>query len=255
MSLSVVVITKNEAAVIGRCLESVAWADELVVLDSGSSDATCEIARRHGAKVEIDPDWPGFGPQKNRAVALARGDWVLSLDADEWVTPELRAAIERALAAPGPRAAFRMPRRSSYCGRVMRHSGWWPDHVTRLFRRGLARFSDDLVHERLIVDGETGTVGAPLMHEAFRDLDEVLHKMNAYSSAGAEALAQRGVRATLATAVGHGLWTWIRTYVLRLGFLDGREGFALAVSNAEGAYYRYLKLALRRDPPRGSEPG
>jgi hypothetical protein len=93
------------------------------------------------------------------------------------------------------------------------------------------------------------------MHEAFRDLDEVLHKMNAYSSAGAEALAQRGVRATLATAVGHGLWTWIRTYVLRLGFLDGREGFALAVSNAEGAYYRYLKLALRRDPPRGSEPG
>lgn len=250
MSLSVVVITKNEADAIARCLASVAWADEIVVLDSGSSDATCEIARRHQAKVEVNSDWRGFGPQKNRALALASGDWVLSLDADEWVTTELRAAIERALAAPGGCAAFRIPRRSSYCGRVMRHSGWWPDYVTRLLKRGAGRFSDDLVHERLLVDGAVGTLAAPLMHEAIRDLDELLHKLNAYSSAGAEALARRGMHATLATAVGHGLWAWIRTYFLRLGFLDGREGFALAVSNAEGTYYRYLKLALKQRPPR-----
>jgi glycosyltransferase involved in cell wall biosynthesis len=251
MTLSVVIIAKNEADAIARCLDSVAWADEIVVLDSGSSDATRDIARARRARVEVSADWPGFGPQKNRALALAGGDWVLSLDADEWVSAELRGAIERALAAPGACAAFRMPRRSSYCGRVMRHSGWWPDYVTRLFKRGAARFSDDLVHERLLVDGPVGTLAAPLLHEAVRDLDEALRKMNAYSSAGAEALERRGARASLAAAIGHGLWTWIRTYFLRLGFLDGREGFALAVSNAEGAYYRYLKLALKQPPRRG----
>jgi glycosyltransferase involved in cell wall biosynthesis len=159
------------ARMVERCLASVAWADEIVVVDSGSSDATVEIARRLRAKVETTADWPGFGPQKNRALALATGDWVLSLDADEWVTPELRAEIERAIGAPDFLPAYRMPRLSSYCGRDMRHSGWWPDHVTRLFRRGDARFSDDLVHERLVVNGVTGTLREPLRHEAIRDLD------------------------------------------------------------------------------------
>ena len=169
---------------------------------------------------------------------------MLSLDADEWVTPELRAEIERVLAAPHGNAAFKMPRLSSYCGRFMRHSGWWPDHVTRLFQRGAARFSDDLVHERLIVDGTVGTLREPLLHEAIRDLDEALVKMNAYSTAGALMQLERGRKTSLAGAVWHGAWTFFRTYVLRAGFLDGREGFMLAVSNAEGAYYRYLKLML-----------
>ncbi len=244
MTLSVVVITKNEAGVIARCLESVAWADEIVVLDSESSDGTPDIARKLKAKVTTTTGWPGFGPQKNRALDLASGDWILSLDADEWVTPELRAAIERAMAAPDSNVAFRMPRLSSYCGRFMRHSGWWPDHVTRLFRRGQARFSDDLVHERLIVNGAVGTLREPLLHEAIRDLDEALVKMNAYSTAGAMMQSERGKKASLAGAVWHGAWTFFRTYVLRAGFLDGREGFMLAVSNAEGAYYRYLKLML-----------
>ena len=244
MTLSVVIITRNEAAVIARCLESVAWADELIVLDAGSADETARLAGECGAKVHVAPDWPGFGPQKNRALDLATCDWVLSLDADEWVTPELRAEIARALATPGTHAAFRMPRLSSYCGRFMRHSGWWPDHVTRLFRRGQARFSDDLVHERLIVSGAVGTLGEPLLHEAIRDLDEALAKMNAYSTAGALMQLKRGRKASLAGAVWHGIWTFFRTYVLRAGFLDGREGFLLAVSNAEGAYYRYLKLML-----------
>jgi len=244
MTLSAVVITKNEARVIQRCLESVTWADEIVVLDSASDDGTAEIARRLKAKVEVTTDWPGFGPQKNRALALATGDWVLSLDADEWVTPELRAEIVHALAASNGHAAFRMPRLSSYCGRFMHHSGWWPDHVTRLFRRGAARFSDDRVHERLIVDGSVGALHAALRHEAIRDLDEALAKMNAYSTAGALMQHERGASTSLAGAVWHGAWTFMRTYVLRAGFLDGREGFMLAVSNAEGAYYRYLKLML-----------
>ena len=247
MSLSVVVITKNEAATIRRCLESVAWADEIVVLDSGSSDDTVAICRQLGAQAHVATDWPGFGAQKNRALARASSDWVLSLDADEWVSAGLRAEIEAAMAALGPHAAFKMPRLSSYCGRFLRHSHWWPDYVTRLFRRGKARFSEDLVHERLLVEGSTGALRQPLLHEAFEDLEEVLRKVNDYSSAGAAMLRRRGKSASLADAVLHGGWTFVRTYFLRAGFLDGRAGFMLAVSNAEGAYYRYLKLMLLAD--------
>ena len=148
--------------------------------------------------------------------------------------------------------AFRIPRSSSYCGRTMRHSGWWPDYVTRLFKRGYAHFSDDLVHEHLIVESKTATLRQPLQHEAFRDLEQVLHKLNGYSSSGAVMLKQRGRKATLTSAIGHGLWTFIRTFFLRAGFLDGREGFMLAVSNAEGAYYRYLKAMLLREKQKPS---
>jgi glycosyltransferase involved in cell wall biosynthesis len=252
MTLSVIVITKNEAAVIGRCLESASWADEIIVLDSNSTDETVSIARGHHAKVVNATDWPGFGLQKNRALALATGEWVLSLDADEWVTAELCDEIKRALAAPDNRIAFKMPRRSSFCGRFMHHSGWWPDYVTRLFRRGAGRFSEDLVHEKLLVTGAIGTFTAPLMHEAVRNLDDAIRKVNVYSSAGAEMLYQRGRRASLGTAIGHGLWAFVRTYFLSLGLLDGRAGFMLAVANAEGAYYRYLKLALKQDPPQNT---
>lgn len=244
MSLSVTIITRNSEAVIGRCLASVDWADEIVVVDSGSSDRTLEICREHGAKVRQTTDWPGFGPQKNRALELASSDWVLSLDSDEWVTPELRADLERAIAAPGGMAAFMMPRRSSFCGRFMRHSGWWPDYVVRLFRRGSGRFSDDLVHERVIVEGMTARLSAPILHEAVRNLHEMVEKTNTYSTASAEMRHREGKRGSLITAIVHGLWAFLRTYVFRLGFLDGREGFMLAVINAENSYYRYAKLAL-----------
>lgn len=245
-TLSVAIIARNEAHAIEPCLSSVAWADEVVVLDSGSTDDTVAICRARGARVE-STDWPGFGPQKNRAVERCRGDWILSLDADEAVSAALRAEIEGAIAAPGDAAAFRMPRLSTYLGRPMRHSGWWPDHVTRLFRRGRARFSNDPVHERLVVDGRVETLRHPLMHEAFVDLEEVLDKINRYSSAGAVRMHAGGRHATLSSALGHGVWTFLRTYVLQAGFMDGREGFMLAVSNAEGAYYRYLKLMLMHD--------
>ena len=242
-SLSVIIITQDEAANIRACIESAAWADEIVVVDSGSTDGTPEICRELGAKVYAH-DWPGFGPQKNRALDYATGDWVLSLDADERVTPELSREIEVVLKNETANAAYDIPRLSNYCGRFMRHSGWHPDYVTRLFRRGSARFSDDLVHERLLVTGETGRLNSELLHYAFDNLEEVLHKMDRYSTAGARMMRQHGRRATLSGAVLRGLWSFVRTYVLRAGFLDGREGFMLAVSNAEGTYYRYLKLML-----------
>jgi hypothetical protein len=242
--LSVTIITKNEADNIRACMESVAWADEVIVVDSGSSDDTVNICKELGARVHTTSDWPGFGVQKNRALSHATNEWVLSLDADERVTPGLRSEIESALNDPHGHDAFRLPRLSSFCGRYMRHSGWYPDYVTRLFRRGAARFSDDLVHERLIVNGSVGKLRQSLLHETFNDLDELLTKINRYSTAGAQMLSEKGKSATLKKAVSHAVWAFFRTYILRAGFLDGREGFMLAVSTAESAYYRYAKLML-----------
>ena len=206
MKLSLTIITKNEEACIRRCIESVPFADEVIVVDSGSTDRTVEICRALGARVVVTDDYPGYGPQKNRALDLASGDWILSLDADEWLTPELQEEIPRLMTAPPDAAAgYRIRRLSSFCGRAMRHSGWWPDWVVRLVRRGKGRFSDELVHERLIVDGRVGDARGVLMHEAFTELEDVLGKMNRYSSAGAQALARRGRKSSLVRAVVHGL--------------------------------------------------
>jgi len=245
--LSVIIITKNESANIRACLESVAWADEIVVVDSASTDGTLEIAREFTPQVHVHADWPGFGAQKNRALDYACKDWVLSLDADERVTPELRAEIEAVL--QHARAdGYEIPRLSSFCGRFMRHSGWHPDYVLRLFRRGKARFSDALVHESVQLQGSTARLRQPLLHYSYRDFEDVLSKLNNYSSAASAMLERRGKRGSLAQAVLHGLWAFIRTYFLRAGFLDGREGFMLAVMNAENSYYRYIKLWLKQKP-------
>lgn len=242
--LSVILITKNEGRNLEDCLASVAGlADEIVVVDSGSTDDTRDIARRHGAVVVETPDWPGFGPQKNRALDAARGEWVLSLDADERLTPELREEIRQTLAGPAA-SCYALPRLSWYCGRFMRHSGWNPDYVDRLFRRGSARFSDHQVHERLLPDGPVARLSGTLLHYSFRDFSSVLKKVDAYSTASAEAAFARGKRSSVAGALGHGLWAFIRSYVFKAGFLDGSQGLALAISNAEGSYYRYMKLWL-----------
>ena len=246
--LSVIIIARNNAATLRRCLQSVAWADEIVLLDSGSSDNTMEIAREFTPHVHQTPDFPGHGPQKNRALDRATGEWILSLDSDEWATPALRAGIEAAMAAPGDKVAFAMPRRSSFCGRFMRHSGWWPDYVTRLWVRGTARFSEDHTHDRVIVKGRIGRLTKPVMHEAVTDLEQMLDKINMYSSSSAAMFHGGGRRASIFTAILHGWWAFVRTYFLRLGFLDGREGFMLAVINAENSYYRYAKLTLLGNP-------
>jgi len=244
-ALSVIVITKNEAHDIRACLESVhGWVDEIVVIDSGSTDGTQAICRELGARV-VETDWPGFGPQKQRALEAAQGPWILSLDADERVSPALRAEILAAVAA-GSADVIRMPRRSNYCGAWIHHSGWSPDYVVRLFRRAQARFSADLVHERVLAaDGaRQGTLQEPLIHYSFRDFSEVLGKIDSYSSYGATQGAARGKRGSLRSALLHGLWAFLRTYLIQRGFLDGRMGLVLAISNAEGTYYRYLKLML-----------
>ena len=241
--VSAVVIAKNEEAVIRRCVESLKWADEIVVVDSGSTDRTVEICRELGARVH-HADWQGPATQRNRGIEHSRGEWILALDADEWVTRELRSEIEQTIATPSNVVVYRIPRLSSYCGRYMRHGGWWPDYVSRLFRRDAARFEGGIVHDRLVCSGPSGRLRNPLMHEPFRDMTKVLEKLNAYSTWGAERLYEEGKRSGLVRAIGHGAWTFFRTYVLRAGFLDGREGFMLAISNAEGTYYKYVKLML-----------
>jgi glycosyltransferase involved in cell wall biosynthesis len=241
-SLSVIIITKNEALNIRECLESVKWADEIIVVDSGSTDDTVAICREYTQHVYVH-DWPGFGIQKNRALDYASQDWVLSLDADERVTPELRKEIEITI-FDWSASGYEIPRLSSFCGRYMHHSGWYPDYVTRLFLRKTGRFSNDLVHERIIVNSVLGRLQHNLLHESFRDLDQLLAKLNHYSSAGAEMMAENGKEATLTQAIAHGVWAFVRSYCIRAGFLDGREGFMLAVSTAEGTYYRYAKRLM-----------
>jgi len=244
--LSAIIITRNEAGNIAECLDALCFCDERIVVDSGSVDATVEIAARHGARV-VEHAWCGYGPQKNFALSLAQGDWVLSVDADERVSDELADAIAVAMQSP-QFDAYEFPRRSSFCGRPMRHSGWYPDYVLRLFRRGVARFNDVIVHERVIYDGKVGRLSAPLIHHPVLRLEDALSRVDRYSTASAEAIVASGRQVSFMTGIGHGLASFFRAYVLRAGFLDGAEGFLLAVANAEGSYYRYMKawLAGRR---------
>jgi glycosyltransferase involved in cell wall biosynthesis len=242
-TLSVILITRNEESNLDDCLASLEGvAQQIVVVDSNSTDRTLEIANNYGALMAYPTDWPGFGPQKNRALDLATGDWVLSLDADERLTPALKSEILTAMNHSALVDCFAIPRLSWYCGRFIRHSGWSPDYVERLFKRGTARFSDDLVHERLIPNGTVAKLKNPMLHYSFMNYAQVLDKLNRYSSASAEQAFLRGKKSNPAKAVLHGMWAFIRTYILRAGFLDGPQGFALAVSNAHGTYYRYMKL-------------
>ncbi len=251
-TLSVVIIARNEEQRIERCLRSVQWAHEIIVLDAGSTDRTVEICRRWTPHV-YETDWPGYGVQKNRGLAKARGDWVLSLDADEEVSADLRREIEQRL-AHGEHDGYEVPRLTRYCGRYLRHGGWWPDYVPRLARRGKAAFSTAVVHEKMIIAGRVGRLDQPLLHDSSPDLERVLQKVNLYSTLGAEALRARGRTAGLLQTIARGAWTFFRAYVLKAGFLDGSRGFVAAVSDAEGTYYKYLKLWLSNDHPRGDSP-
>jgi glycosyltransferase involved in cell wall biosynthesis len=240
--LSAIIIARDEARNIGACLDALAFCGERIVVENDSSDDTAKIAAEHGARV-VSHVWEGFGPQKNHALSLARGEWVLSIDADERVSPALAQEIATAIASPKA-DAYEIPRISSFLGRNMGRSGLSTGYVLRLFRRGTARFTDDLVHERVVADGPVARLAAPLQHDAVNRLEEAIGRINRYSTESARMLAASGRRVTFTSGITHGLWTFIRVYLLRGGFLDGKEGFLLAVANAEGSYYRYMKAWL-----------
>lgn len=239
--LTVIVITKNEAHNIADCLTSVAFADEIIVFDSGSTDGTPDICKKFTSKVTVTADWPGDGPQKNRALAQATGEWVLCLDADERLSAGLVSEIQTTIKNTSF-DAFDIPYQSTYCGKLIQFGDWRGESHMRLFRRGKAQFSENIVHCRLVVEGKAGKLRHAIIHHPFHHLSAMLYKLNDYSNESAKALFKRGKKASLWTALSHSLWSFLRGYLLKFGFLDGREGFILAVSNAQGTYYRYLKL-------------
>lgn len=251
--LSVYLIAYNEADKIEAALKSVTWADEIVVADSNSTDATAEIARRYTERV-IQVPFEGFGRLRNDVIGQLTGDWVFSLDADERCTPAAAAEIRRVIAAPDAADAYLVPRRNFFFGRWIRHSGWYPDYrQPQLFRRGRLRYTEDAVHETYVLDGSLGRLDEPIAQVPFRDLAQVLHKMQRYSTLGVHRLDQRGRRPSMAAALGHGLAAFMRHYVLRAGFLDGWAGFLIALSNFEGTFYRYAKH-YERHAAGGAEP-
>ena len=252
--LSAILITRNEAHNLEDCLNSLkGLADEIVVVDTKSSDDTVKIAYSFGAKVTRTNDWPGFGPQKNRALAIATHPWILSIDADERVTPELAAEINLLIgrtqsdgddtnSVKKGHSAYEIPRQSWYCGKFIEHCGWRPDYVLRLFRKSNSKFSDDLVHEKVVTTDTVRKLKNHLLHFSYLDFSQVLGKVETYSTAAAQQAFSRGERSTIAKAMAHGAWAFFRTYVLRAGFLDGTHGLAISISTAETSYYKYVKL-------------
>ena len=240
LPLSVAIITKNEEDRLPECLASIAFAADVVVVDSGSTDRTVEIARAFGAVVYIEP-WQGFGRQKQLAIDRCRRDWVLVLDADERVAPETQGEFREVLAA-GTCIAYSLPRKNYFCGRWLRHAGWWPDRVVRLFRKDSARMSERSVHESLEVHGPEGILRHPLIHYANKDLSQTLLKVNSYSSAGANELFAQGKTASVFKAYLRAAWSFLHSYILRGGFLDRGEGFIMAVSDFMNVFFKYAKL-------------
>ncbi len=245
--LSVVLILRDEADNVGPCLETVKWADEIVVLDSGSTDDTLAKARAYTEKVFVETDWQGYGLQRQRAQAYATGDWVFMLDADERVTPELRQSIEQVVNGGNTDAVYAVPRLSWVFGRFICHSGWYPDYVVRLYPREKALYDDARVHEKLAfgTDLQLRRLKGDLLHYTYRDMQHYLVKSAGYAAAWAQQRQERGRSAGLTTALWHGIGCFLKMYLLRAGFLDGRQGLLLALLSAHSTFVKYADLWVR----------
>jgi glycosyltransferase involved in cell wall biosynthesis len=251
------VIARDEEANIGECLRSMQWCDELIVVDSHSTDRTREIAESLGARV-FERDWPGFGAQKEFAVAEASHDWVLCLDADERVTPELRDEILalREQGFPGT-YGYRIPRLSEYLGRWIRHGTWYPSRQLRLYHRAHGRWGGNAPHEKVLLDSRAVDLRGDLLHYTYRSFTDHQRKIDSYTTTMAEGMLERGKRATALDLVTHPLWRFFSFYVLRRGFLEGWQGFLLACLTAHYVRMKYAKLLILqrgqklRDEPRG----
>ena len=250
MKISAIIITKNEEHSIRECLSSISWVDEIIVVDSGSKDQTLKICKEFGVKVFSKP-WRGFGLQKNEALKHAKYKWILSIDADEIITPQLKKEIISIVKSNNPSSAYSIKRRSFYCGKLIRFSGWQSDFVVRFFQKKLCKFSNDLVHEKVIVNGDISKTNSYMIHNTFENFEEVIKKINIYSSLSASMLHKNKKKGSLKKAILHAFWSFFKTYIIKLGFLDGRSGLMLSISNAEGTYYRYIKLMMLHSSSNG----
>ena len=242
--LSVAIITLNAASQLEACLQSVRFADEVLVVDSGSTDGTRALAERHGARV-IHQDWLGFGPQKQFAVDAAHHDWVLCLDADERVTPELQAAIENALKSPST-AAFRFPRCNRFLGRYLRHGEGYPDWSLRLFDRRQARWSSDAVHEKVETNGRVADLTGDLLHDSAESLATYLAKQNRYTTLAAEMALASGKRASVGRIAFSPLVRFVKFYFIRQGFRDGLPGLIHIAIGCFNSFMKYSKMLERQ---------
>ena len=243
--LSVAVVTLNEEERLRACLESVVWADEIVVVDAGSSDKTMAIAREFTDRA-VFRAWDGYGSQKNFAISQCHSDWVLSLDADERVTDAVRDEIQGILQGGRQAIGFYLPRRNQFQGRWVRHGGLYPDWQLRLFRQGRGAFSERAVHESVQVDGPTARLSAPLLHESYRSIGDAVARLNRYSELAATELAKAGRGGSLVDLLLRPAWRFVSMYVLRAGFLDGWRGLVLAGLHAHYVFLRAAKVRERR---------
>ena len=243
MKISVYIIAYNEAEKIQDCINSVLWADEIIVADSYSTDGTTEIAQKLGAKV-IHIPFKGYGDLRNQAIAKCKGDWVFSLDSDERCTTEVRDEI-LGLIDNAPLDIYRVPRKNFFMGRWIKHSGWNPNfRQPQLFRNGKMSYTMELVHEGYIShsDKEVGVIKNIIWQFPFKNTEEVIDKANRYSTLGVQKLQDKGKTSSIFKAFLHGFWSFIKHYIFKLGFLDGGPGFVIAFGNFEGTFYRYIKL-------------
>ena len=248
--LSAVLIVKNEAAILGACLARLDWADEIVVLDGGSGDDTVNIARQYTDKVYVESEWQGYGVQRQRAQSYASGDWILMIDADEHVSAELKKSIQNVTETDDRSKAYAIPILPWCFGRFIRHGGWYPAHKVRLYPRDKAGYGDQRVHEKLAFEAglEVERLQGDLLHYTYRDLEHYLVKSAMYASEWAEQRQQRGKRSSLFQGIIHGTGCFLRMYVFRAGFLDGQQGFLLALLSAHSTFVKYADLWIRRQP-------
>jgi glycosyltransferase involved in cell wall biosynthesis len=240
-SISTTVITMNAEKHIRDCLESVKWCDETVIVDSGSTDGTLNIAREYTDRIFVEK-WLGFGPQKQLALERAGSEWVLSLDADEKVPERLREEIKDAIGSGNAANGYFIPRKNLYRGKWLRFGGQYPDYVLRLFRRSRGRFSTDIVHEKVLLDGAPKKLATPIEHHTFEDISSRIDKLNRYSTLSAIQMFDSGRRAGALSPLVHFASFFLKDYVLRLGFLDLAEGLNVALLKSLGAYFKYAKL-------------
>ncbi|MBO1519886.1 glycosyltransferase family 2 protein [Oceanisphaera pacifica] len=246
-TLAAVLIVKNEADNLADCLATLDWVDEIVVLDSGSTDATQAVAEAAGARFFVNSEWPGFGKQRQIAQAHVQSDWILWVDADERVTPELKTSIEAVLAKPTTNAVYSIPRLSWVFGRFIRHCGWYPDRVLRLYPKALTGYNDALVHEKVITKKgiKTKKLKGDLLHYTYRDLEHYLVKSAGYAAAWAEQRQQKGKTSSISKGMLHALGCFTKMYILKAGFLDGKQGFLLSVLSAHSTFVKYADLWIK----------
>jgi (heptosyl)LPS beta-1,4-glucosyltransferase len=253
MSVTAILIVKNEEKHLAACLETVkGWVDEILVYDSGSTDTTEAIATTYGARFVQDTDWQGFGRHRQKAQNHVRTDWCLWLDADERITPELRASIQSAMAAPQPDTVYALPRLTWAFGRYIRHCGWYPDRVFRLYPKSLTRYNDALVHENVEIGPgmKIRPLKGDLLHFSYENLEQYLVKSAKYAQAWSEGRFRRGRHANLLQAVLHSAFKGFQMYVLQAGFLDGSAGLVLSCLSAHATFTKYIALWLRDQPVR-----